>query len=169
MRRTFTLIEMVMVIAVIAVLAALAIPALHTSQLKAKRVEIDLNMDGILDADIAYHAALDTYLPTTALEPRMTFAGGVGKTKVAWPSPSTFDPLGWRPDGDVYGIYNAWGSNPTTLFCSSGGGYSGYSDVDGNGTTFYVICCRDTLCTGCGGPEISGRCKGSDMSDFTDY
>ena len=85
------------------ILAAIAIPNFIAYQLRAKRAELPMNVEGIRTAQIAYEAVFDTYLPVpdpVPLDPLM-----VGPQAVSWPAGTPFDDLGWEPSGTVRGTY----------------------------------------------------------------
>ncbi len=120
----FSLVELMIVVAIIGILAAIAIPEFLTMQLKAKRSEIPINIDGIKGAQLAYEAAFDSYLsapynPTASLNKSrrdFDYSGGI----VGWTE------LGWQPDGQVRGSYAAARVGTTDFLVE------GFSDVDDN-------------------------------------
>ncbi len=107
--RGFTLVELMIVVSIISILAAIAVPELREMQLKAKRSEVPVNVDGITTAHLAYEAAHDRYLFQTSWVPNGTFT----KKTRAWVTTSTYQAIGFRPDGAVRGGYYspAWGTN----------------------------------------------------------
>lgn len=102
--------------------AAIAVPNFVEMQFRAKRAEVPSNVDGIKTAQLAYHAAFDTYVEV----PR-TPRGRPGKAAVVWAPAPAWQELGWAPDGAVRGVYwvdvSADGSDFTV---------HGLSDVDGD-------------------------------------
>jgi len=109
MRRAFTLVELMIVVAIIGILASIAVPNFYEMQLKAKRSEVHLNIDGITTAQYAYHAAYDQYVDGAGSNP------GSPLNKKAKPferDESGWTDLAWEPDGDVRCTYatNSYGS-----------------------------------------------------------
>ena len=96
--------EMMTVVCIISLIAAIAVPAWLEMQWRAKRVELDQNCHAIIVSEEAYHASFDFYLNVNAWTP----TGSPGKKRKVWPSGTLFDRLGYRPDGTVYGQYNAY-------------------------------------------------------------
>jgi prepilin-type N-terminal cleavage/methylation domain-containing protein len=145
-RRAFTLVEMVVVVAIVMVLAAIAIPEVHEAQLKAKVAELDVNVDGIGQAVIAYYTASDVDPASFYINVGVP-SGGSGKTKRPWPTASQFDEMAWKPDGDVYGTYVLWyfyaGPCKTGWYTTP----QGYTDVDGDAIlrTVYKDMCPDEI------------------------
>jgi type II secretory pathway pseudopilin PulG len=127
MTRRFTLVEMMIVIAIVIILTAIAVPELNQMQLKAKRSEVPLNVDGITTAHMAYDAAHDRFVFVTGYVPNTT----MNKKTRAWVTSSNYQILGFRPDGAVRGAYYspAWGSNGVDTV--------GRCDVDADGAQTY--------------------------------
>lgn len=121
----FTLVELMIVVAIIGILAAIAIPAFQNYQLRAKRSEAYANLVSIARASESYFTANGTYLGTVA-----SFPGGVGPQKRAWtgPAAAAFDPIGYRPEGNVYFDYEV----NTSCGCVNCFTATAYSDLDGN-------------------------------------
>lgn len=151
MGKRFTLVEMMIVIGIVAVLAAIAIPAVVEMQYKAKSAELDVNLSGIREAAVAYHAAYDAW-PITNLSPRAL--GSLDKTKVAW-NGATWNGI-WAPDGDVRGTYQM---RDTPLFACGFAYfyYWGAIDVDDAGYNKEKYCCVDRQYTHFG---LSGNMDG---------
>ena len=122
-RLGFTLVELMIVVAIIGILAAIAIPSFVQMQFRAKRAELPSNVDGIKTAQIAYDAAMDTFVQEAAFQPDAS----PGKKPRDWAAGSAFDTLGWMPDGQVRGSYKVQ-STSTTDFLATGVG-----DIDGDG------------------------------------
>lgn len=88
--------------------------------------ELAGNLSGIRTAELAYDAAFDEFL---AMPPAPRPKEGLDTKKVAWPSGTPWDQLGWRPEGEVSGTYwvevSADGQHFTV---------HGMQDADGDGT-----------------------------------
>lgn len=144
MRRRFTLVELMIAIAIIAILAAVAIPMVATAQMKAKRTEAPLNLEGIMAAIAAYHAAWnDPPAGNSGFQPSSL----PGKALRPWNDgsiPTQFSAMGWAPDGDVRGRYY-YQDNTTDRTVWT------YLDVDGD-TRTYTLYQVFTLTTGAKSP-----------------
>lgn len=130
-RKGFTVVALILVVAIMGILASIAIPRFQEMQLRAKRAEAPLNVQGISTAAQAYYAAHDEWLTGCTTNP------GAPLNKTAKP----FDPtltgcwisLGWRPDGDVR----------CTYFLERFGGTDAYNrttaqcDVDDDNAFYY--------------------------------
>lgn len=101
MNERFSLVELMTVIAIIAVLAAIAVPQFYLYQLDAKAAELVANTQSLLEAELAYNSAHDTFVIT---EPAFYPDATPGKTTRPWVA-NPLDAIGWAPDGDVYGSY----------------------------------------------------------------
>jgi len=117
----FSLVELMIVVAIIGILAAIAIPNFITMQLKAKRSELPGNVDGIKTAELSYDAAFDAYV-TAAAAP----TSAPSKAYRDWTTNADYTKLGWKPDGQVRGSYQA--NEATTDFTVTAS-----CDVDGDG------------------------------------
>lgn len=108
----------------IGIVAAIAIPNFIAMQMKAKRAEVPGNLDGIRVAEIAYEAANGQY--TAASSEAEATAVGAGKQQRDFPYEGGWRDLGWRPDGQVRGVY--WVELTPEGFAAYGA-----CDVDGDG------------------------------------
>ncbi len=128
----FTLVELMTVVAVIGVLAAIAIPLVYNNQLKAKRTEIVLNLDGMMNAATAYGTTFDTYGTTSG-----GYQPGPYFDKLAHPwddgtIPQVFIDLAWMPDGEVRASYYYDTDDATYVW-----GYA-EADMDDDGNNYYL-------------------------------
>jgi prepilin-type N-terminal cleavage/methylation domain-containing protein len=129
MRRGFTLVELMIVIAIVAILAAIAIPMVAFAQEKAKRAEAPLNLEGMIAAIAAYHAAWnDPPAGNSGFQPSSL----PGKALRPWDDgsiPTQFTSMGFVPDGMVRGRY-FYQDNVTDRTIWT------YMDVDGDTRTY---------------------------------
>jgi hypothetical protein len=97
------LVELVIVVAITGILAAIAITKFREMQLKAKRAELPMNVNGIKGAEIMYDASFDGYIELE-LNPRDDSA--LDGNAVAFDTTRTgWHAVGWTPDGLVRGNY----------------------------------------------------------------
>lgn len=99
-------------------------PALLKQQsYRVLRAECPANVDSIKIAQIAYDAAFDTYV-TAPWTPSSTPSG---RDAVAWRSNTSFETLGWVPDGKMRGVYRVTSRGSTDFLIEA------RCDVDGDG------------------------------------
>lgn len=126
--------ELMTVVCIIALIAAIAVPAWLEMQWRTKRVELDQNAHAIILCEEAYHYSFDQYLNVNAWIP----TGSPGKKRKAWPTGTLFDKMGYRPDGSVYGQYNAYTGGTCTV---SGLNIEGRQNLDALAGTQAYGCC----------------------------
>ena len=126
--------ELMTVVCIISLIAAIATPAWLEMQWRTKRVEMDQNTHAIIVCEEAYHYSMDQYLNVNAWVP----SGVPGKRKKAWPTGTLFDKMGYRPDGSVYGSYNAY-TGGTCI--TSGLNIEGRQNLDALAGTQSFGCC----------------------------
>ncbi len=131
-RKAYTLMELMTVVAIIALIAAIGVPGFLEMQWRAKRAELEQNTHALMLTQMAYHAAQDRYLNANLWVP----TGPPGKKKKAWPSGTAYDLLGFRPDGSMYGRYNAF----TGAYCLDLN-VEGQQNLDGLAGTQGYGCC----------------------------
>ena len=102
---------------------AVAIPNFVEMQYRSKRSEIQININAIKTSLQAYDAEFDGYVS----EPNLYPDSHPGKSLRDFPDGSSFDTLGWKPDGQVRGSYKivTRGYRDFVVY--------GISDIDGDG------------------------------------
>ena len=129
MGRRFTLVELMIVIAIVTILAAIALPMVAFAEQKAKRSESSLNLEGMMAAIAAYHAAWnDPPAGNSGFQPSSL----PGKALRPWDDgsiPVQFTAMGFVPDGLIRGRYY-YQDNITNRAIWT------YMDVDGDTRTY---------------------------------
>lgn len=93
-------------VAIVGVLAGIAIPEYHQTVLRSRRMEMAVQLDGVIAAESAYRAEWASFT-SCGLAPAQL----PGRTPVAFPSAADgaadWALMGWIPDGLVRGQYEA--------------------------------------------------------------
>lgn len=129
-RAGYSLTELMITVAIVGVLAAIAVPAWRESQLRAKRAEVPPNVEGIRVAELAYFAAMDTFVAETSWYPNELTGSTADMPPRAWPSPEAaggFTSLGWMPFNSLRGAYSIPDGDEDSFEVQ------GLSNVDGDG------------------------------------
>jgi prepilin-type N-terminal cleavage/methylation domain-containing protein len=122
--RGFTLIEVMLVVAIIGLLSSIAIPQFLDMQIRAKRSEVIVNVDGILLAEAVYY-----HLYMSGVVCEESPGTDLGREKKPWdPTMDGWEELGWAPDGKVYCHYEV--AEYTAL--PEWGRVIGRCDIDGD-------------------------------------
>jgi type II secretory pathway pseudopilin PulG len=103
--------------------AAVAIPNFVSMQYRAKRSELQPNIQAIRTAMLSYDASFDRYVEVSRFHPDSS----PGKTQRKFTTGSAFDTLGWMPYGEVRGSYKV------VVTSSRDFRVVGISDIDGDG------------------------------------
>ncbi|MFZ5476305.1 MAG: type IV pilin protein [Myxococcota bacterium] len=122
---------------VMGIVAAIAIPNFVSMQLKAKRAEVPATVDAIKVAELAHHAAFDTWV---AAGSERDARSRVGKQKQLPPRDPGWEKLGWAPADPQYGAY--W-----VVVTGDGFEVHGVSDVDGDGVLAEYVATQDRNAT----------------------
>ena len=108
------------VVAIIGILAAIGIPNYINMQLKAKRSELPVAIDGIRTCESAYNSSFDAYM-STPVAPRPD--SDLNKVLKDWEVSDEWRTLGYLPNGAVRGNYQVIaGQTDYTVI--------GHSDID---------------------------------------
>ncbi|GDX82790.1 hypothetical protein LBMAG42_46010 [Deltaproteobacteria bacterium] len=140
-RAGYSLTELMITVAIVGILAAIAVPAWRESQLRAKRAEVPPNVEGIRVAELAYYAAMDSYVAETSWYPNDLTGSTADMKPREWPSPELaggFTSLGWTPYNSVRGAYSIPDGDEDTFEVQ------GLSNVDGDGD-YALYWCTESL------------------------
>ena len=144
----FTLIELMIVVAIIGILAAIAIPNFLRFQLRSKTGEAKANLAAIRTSEEGYFAEYAIYVATP-----QNPAAVPTSLKAPWVLGTTFDQLGWSPEGEVFFVYGVVAPAPFTQFSSGAQG-----DLDGDMvfSSFGYIHPLPGAAAGLAGPGLAG-------------
>ena len=150
-----SLIELVVVLTIIGVLSAIAIPSFLRYQLRSRTAESLLNLKSIATAQEIYMAEFGTYVSVSPAVPATS--PGNGRTQWTWGS--SFDVLGWSPEGGVqfqYRVTADGGGAGFTRFTAEARG-----DLDGDGEPSFWAFVKPDQNGGLGGSFVGTTCDGS--------
>lgn len=146
----FTLVELMIVVALIGTLAAVAIPSFLTYQARARRAEAFANLPAIARMQKAYFASKGHYHDSAAPWPDFVaqLGGDLGTRKMEWDADSeaAWGELGWRPEGQVFYMYESNVCCASEL-CFTATAYGDVDDDDNNSAVMYVEPEGATECT----------------------
>ena len=103
----FTLTELMIVVALVGVLSAVAIPNFMSYQARARRTEGYTNLAAIGRVQETFQATTGSYFGTDAPFPDwVAQIGDLSTRKMKWDdeSETAWGGLGWRPEGEVFGL-----------------------------------------------------------------
>lgn len=130
----FTILELMISVAILGLLAAVAIPNFLSYQATSRRSEAFSNVASIANMETTYFSERDAFFNTDNWYPAPP-SGVLGLNRMTWDASaqSSFQALGWAPEGQVfYGYEVNTPANPGCA-CSVCFTASAYGDVDGDG------------------------------------
>jgi type IV pilus assembly protein PilA len=139
----FTLIELMIVVGIIGLLSAIAIPNFISYQARSRRSEAYVNLAAIARIQSAYYAEQGEYYEAGSWPDFVTLYGGdLSTRKMEWDAASeaAFADLGWRPEGQVFYVYDT-NTGATACTCSVCFTATAAGDVDNddlNSAAMYV-------------------------------
>lgn len=135
--RGFSLVELMIVVAIIAILAAIAIPSFMRFAMRSKTAEATGNLSAIRTAQESYKAENDVYL-VCAATPAGWAAGAGASTPLTWVTGTSFETIGFEPDGSVRYQYAVAAGSVNPIATSFSATATGDLDEDGTAAVYTV-------------------------------
>ncbi len=139
----FTLVELMIVVGIIGLLVAIAVPNFISYQARSRRSEAYVNLAAIARIQSAYHAERGEYFEAGSWPDFVSLYGGdLSTRKMEWDAASeaAFADLGWRPEGQVFYVYdtNTGATACTCSMCFTATAAGDVDDDDLNSAVMYV-------------------------------